>query len=363
MDVRGQVEPRFARVRDVFEENWSLFDELGASVAATVDGVPVVDLWGGWADAARTRPWESDTLVLVASTTKGLTGLCANMLIERGLLDPAAPVADYWPEFAAAGKQDVLVQHVFDHRAGLPDVPAGADPTDWDAMVEGLAAAAPSWPAGTAHAYHSVTFGHLLGELVRRTSGRTVGTFLREEVCEPLGADAWIGLPVELDDRVAELVGAGAAWSSEAFRRNEVPAANCITHARALARIYAPLACGGDLDGVHLLDAKTIDAATSSSVSGRWYGWTDEMLAAYGVPESVFEVRFARGFALSNSFAWMGPNPEAFGSGGSGGSLAFADPVARVSFAYAQNAHLGQGQEVGSRSGRLVQALYDALAR
>lgn len=360
-EVHGEVDARFARVREVFAENWEQFDEVGASVAVSVGGRTVVDLWGGWADAARTRAWERDTVVLVASTTKGLTGLLANQAIERGLLDPDAPVARYWPEFAAHGKEGVLVQHVLDHRAGLPDVPPGADPTDWDAMVQGLAAATPSWEPGTAHAYHSVTYGHLVGELLRRTTGQTVGALLQRDVCGPLGVDCWIGTPPEVDGRVAELVGAAPAWSSEAFRRQEVPAANAHTSARALARVYAVLACGGELDGVHLLDRSTLEQATATSVSGRWWGWTDEMLAAYGVPEQVFEVRFARGFAMSNAFAWMGPNDEAFGSGGSGGSLAFADPVAGVSFAYAQNAHLGQGQGVGSRSGRLITALYDCL--
>jgi CubicO group peptidase (beta-lactamase class C family) len=361
--IEGVCDPRFAKVRDAFAANWELFPEVGASVAVTLDGKPVVDLWGGWADEAKTKPWDRDTLVMVASTTKGLTGLCGNMLIERGLLDPEAPVAKYWPEFAANGKERCLVKHVFDHRAGLPDIPPGVMPHDWNAMVTALAAAKPKWEPGTAHAYHSITFGHLVGELIRRVSGQSPGTFLRKEVCEPLRADAWIGVPAELDSRVADIVGpAGALRGSPEWRRSEIPAANGFTNARALARIYAVLACGGDLNGVHLLNRKTMDDATASYVTGRWFGWTDAMMAQVKVPDTVFKVRFARGFALSNEFAWMGPNPKAFGSAGSGGSIAFADPAARVSFAYAQNAHIGQGQEVQSRSGRLINAVYDAFA-
>jgi CubicO group peptidase (beta-lactamase class C family) len=298
---------------------------------------------------------------MVASTTKGLTGLCGNMCIERDLLDPRRTVATYWPEFAANGKEDALVQWMFDHRVGLPDIPEGADPSDWTAMVTGLAAAAPKWRPGTAHAYHSITYGHLVGELIRRVSGRSVGTFLREEVCEPLGIDAWIGFGPELDDRCADLVGSSSQFASLEWRRNEVPAASGYTNGRALARLYGALARGGDLDEVHLLSRATIEAATASSVSGPWFGWTGEMMRAAGVSEDVFQVAFARGFAMNNRFAYMGPNPKAFGGGGSGGSFAFADPDAQIGFGYAQNAHLGQGQGVTTRSGRLVTAVYEAL--
>lgn len=358
--IDGFCDPAFEAVRAVFAENWELFDELGASVAATVDGRPVIDLWGGWADVNRTRPWERDTIVLVASTSKGLTGMCGNMVIERGLLDPDAPVARYWPEFAACGKGDVPVRHLFDHSVGLPDVPKDAEITDWNSVVTGLANATPQWEPGTAHAYHSATYGHLVGELVRRVTGRTLGTFLQEEVCQPLGADAWIGLPAEFDHRCAEL--AGSAFPTDVgWRRAEIPAGNGHANARALARIYSVLACGGQLDGVHLLDQGTIDDALSAWRVGPWFGWTDELRAAVGVPEELFELRFARGFALNSRFAYMGPNDAAFGYGGSGGSFSFADQEAKVSFAYAQNAHLGQGQQRETRSGRVIEALYDAL--
>ena len=212
--IEGYCDPRFDRVREVFAENWDLFDEVGASIGVTIGGEPVVDLWGGWSDAARTQPWDRDTIVIVASTTKGLTGLCGNMLIDRGLLDPEAPVAKYWPEFAQNGKEGVLVKHLFDHRAGLPNMPRGVAGDDWDGVVGALATMRPRWEPGTAHNYHAGTYGYLIGELIIRITGETTGEFLRREVCEPLGVDAWIGVPLELDDRCAEVCGQGAGMDS-----------------------------------------------------------------------------------------------------------------------------------------------------
>jgi CubicO group peptidase (beta-lactamase class C family) len=180
-------------------------------------------------------------------------------------------------------------------------------------------------------------------------------------VCEPLGADAWIGLPAEYDDRCAEIVGGSMKVDAVEFRRAEIPAGNGFTNARALARIYGALACGGDLDGVHLLSRQTLEDATSTWVTGPWFGWTDEVMAGYGVTDSIFKNRFARGFVLNSEITYMGTSPRAFGSSGSGGSFAFADPDAHVSFGYAQNAHIGQGAERHSRSGRLIEALYESL--
>ena len=197
---------------------------MGASVGVTVDGQPVVDLWGGWSDAAQTKRWERDTIVVVASTTKGLTGLCGNMLIDRGQLDPKAPVSAYWPEFAQNGKEGVLVEHLFDHRAGLPNMPARVSARrTGTASSSALASMRPRWEPGTAHSYHAVTYGYLIGEVVRRITGRTVGTFLRQEVCEPLGVDAWIGVPPELDERCAEVCNQAAGFDSAGIRRYESP--------------------------------------------------------------------------------------------------------------------------------------------
>ncbi|MGE0795492.1 MAG: serine hydrolase domain-containing protein [Acidimicrobiia bacterium] len=362
VEIEGFCDPRFERVREAFAANWDLFDEVGASVAVTVDGQPVVDLWGGWADGARTRRWERDTIVVVASTTKGLTGLCGNMLIDRGQLDPAAPVADYWPEFAQNGKEGVLVEHLFDHRAGLPNMPRGVGPDDWEGVVTALAAKRPRWEPGTGHSYHAATYGYLIGEVIRRVTGLTAGQFLRHEVCEPLGADAWIGVPPELDDRCAEVCGQAAGMDGVALRRYESPAGNGHTNGRALARIFGALACGGELDGVRLLSKETLDDAVATWMTGPWVGFDDDLYEPKGsVPRVTTGLRFCRGFMRSSEMSWMGPSPGAFGSAGSGGSIAVADPEARIGFGYAQNAHLGPLAGVDSRPGRLLQAVYASL--
>ncbi|MFE0515909.1 serine hydrolase domain-containing protein, partial [Streptomyces sp. NPDC058964] len=199
-DVHGHCDARFTAVRQAFEENFRDRGELGAAVAVTVDGEPVVDLWGGWADAARTRPWERDTLVNVWSTTKGVTALCAHILADRGLLDLDAPVAAYWPEFAAAGKEKVLVRHLLSHRAGLAGLrePHSLEQLyDWELTTARLAATEPWWEPGTCSGYHAFTYGHLVGEVVRRVSGLLPGAFLEREVTGPLGADFTIGLPAK----------------------------------------------------------------------------------------------------------------------------------------------------------------------
>ena len=313
--IEGSCDPRFEGVREVFAQNWDLFDETGASVAVTVDGRPVVDLWGGWSDAARTRPWERDTIVVVASTTKGLTGLCGNMLIDRGQLDPDAPVARYWPEFAENGKEGVLVKHLFDHTAGLPNMPRDVPASDWFGVVDALAAKRPRWEPGTAHNYHAATYGYLIGEVVRRVTGVTIGTFARREVCEPLGIDFWIGVPPELDDRCAEVCGAGAAgFDSAALRRYESPGGNGHTNGRSLARIFGALACGGEVDGVRLLSKETIDDALSTEVTGPWIGFDESLFEPDGpIPRSTSGLRFARGWMRSSEMSWMGPSPGAFG--------------------------------------------------
>jgi CubicO group peptidase (beta-lactamase class C family) len=359
VSIDGFCDLQFKAVRDAFAENWELFAEVGASVAATVDGRPVVDLWGGWADGAKTRPWDRDTIVVVASTSKGLTGICGNMVIDRGLLDPEEPAATYWPEFAANGKEQVPVKYLFNHTVGLPAIPDGVNLLDWDETVAALAAAAPQWTPGTKLAYHSVSYGYLVGELVRRVTGKSLGTFLRTEVCDPLGADAWIGLPESLDDRVAEVVGTFLGSDKPEFRRAEIPAGNGHTNARALARIFSAMACGGEVDGVRLCSEQAIEDATFSSVTGPWHGGGLEQVIA--MFPALFTLRFSRGFKMNSTFTWMGPNSNAFGDAGSGGSIAFADPQRRISFGYAQNAHLGPEATIDSRPGRLISALYDAL--
>src|SRR5215470_8677464 len=210
MGIQGECAPRFAAVRRAFAENFAQRREIGAAVAVVKDGALVVDLWGGHADAARTRPWQRDTLVHVFSTTKGMTALCAHMLADRGLLDLDAPVARYWPEFAQAGKAEIPVSYVLSHRASLPAVTREltlADFLDWDTMTAALAAQAPWWEPGTRPGYHPFTYGWLVGEVVRRVSGKTPGVFFREEVGQPLGIDFHIGLAERDDARAAEIIG------------------------------------------------------------------------------------------------------------------------------------------------------------
>jgi CubicO group peptidase (beta-lactamase class C family) len=351
--IHGHCDPRFAPIREMFEANLAAGDDHGAALAVTVDGVTVVDIWGGYRDEGRNQPWAADTLVLIMSVTKGLTGLCGNMCIERGLLDPEAPVARYWPEFAAAGKDAVPVRYLFDHRAGLPDLP-GFDRNavgDWDAVCAALAAQPPAWEPGTAHAYHSLTYGWLVGELIRRVTGKRPSQFLRDEVCRPLGVEAWIGAPPEIDDRIADVMPDLGPLRMD--RRAEVPASNGFSNARSLARIFGALACGGELDRVHLLDPATIDAATSDAVTGSWYG---------GEPAPVLaKIRFARGFELSSDMTYMGPNPRAFGHSGAGGSMAWADPERRVSFAYTPNLFETDIDLLYRRSNELTRRLFECL--
>lgn len=357
-EVHGELDDRFAPVAEWLSQSVDKGGDVGAAVAATVDGEQVVDIWAGARDAEGS-PWERDTLVIVASTTKGLTGLCGNMCVDRGLLDPDAPVAEYWPEFAAGGKDHVPVRYLFDHRVGLPDLPGmGFEQMgNWDLVCGALAAATPQWEPGTAHSYHSGTYGWLVGELVRRVSGRRPSVFLREEVCEPLGVEAWIGAPEEVDDRIAEIANADGSTQPlgiAALRRMEFPAGNAFTNARSLARIYAALACGGDLDGVHLLDRATIEDATSYEVTGPWFGTED--------PAPILStVRFARGWVLNSLGAPMGPNPRAFGYAGAGGSIGWADPDRHVSLGYTPNLFdtTADGQPV--RATQLAEVLFSCV--
>ena len=279
----GMCDSRFRRVRDAFAENFAQHGEVGAAVAGTVGGKPVVDLWAGYADAARTRRWTRDTIVNIASTTKGLTAICAHRLVDRGLLDLEEPVATYWPEFAQAGKAAIPVHFLLSHRAGLPAIAAPL-PTealyDWDTMTRALAAQEPWWEPGTQHGYHAFTFGWLVAEVVRRITGKSLGTCWREEVAEPLGIDCHIGLAAEHDARVAEFIAipppppgepafeeellknAGpmvqkannnpphtvADMNTRAWRGAEIPAGNAHTNARALARVFGALGCGGEVE-------------------------------------------------------------------------------------------------------------------
>ena len=359
----GTCDPAFEPVQRAFLRNFEEYPEVGAAVAVSLEGRLVVDLYSGYSDAAQTRSWESDTIVGCASTTKGLVGLCANMLVDRGLLDADRPVASYWPEFAQAGKEDIPVRFLLDHRAGLPLILKQLPPEallDWKMITDELAAQKPLWDPGTLHSYHAMTYGYLVGEVIRRVSGKTVGTFLREEVTQPLKVDFYIGTPSAVDERCAEtilgpdlsILSAMLPADPVAFRRAEVPSGNGHGNARALATIYGVLACGGERNGTSLLSRAVLENATSYEVTGPWFGRPDGGFA---------DTRFACGFVLNSSVSYMGPNPKAFGYSGFGGSIGFADMQAGVGFGYTPNAHLTLPAPRESRSGRLVEALYACI--
>jgi CubicO group peptidase (beta-lactamase class C family) len=384
LTIDGHCDPRFTSVREQFFANFTERGDAGAAVCVYLDGVRVVDCWGGHADAARTRPFGPDTIVSVASTTKGMVALCAHMLAERGKLHLDAPVARYWPEFAAAGKQDIPVRWLLSHRAGLPAIrrtlPAEAL-FDWTAMTRAIAETAPWWTPGERHGYHAITFGHLVGEVIRRVDGRTVGVFLRDEVTGPLRADFFIGVPEDADGRAAEVLpppppGEATIWdtlladpesvsgrtflnpprtphlvNSRAWRAAEIPAANGHTSARGVARVYAALARGGELDGVRLLAPATIERAIEEQSRGR-----DTVL--------TLPTRFATGFMLGmpGGIFNCGPGRRTFGHPGQGGSIGFADPDARVGFGYVTNQYVtGTANHPDRRVSSLVDAVYAAL--
>ena len=207
--IHGHCDPRFAAAREAFGKNFDNGMELGATACAVLDGEVVLDVWGGHADAAKTRPWAEDTLINVYSTTKAMAALSTLMQVDRGKLDLDAPVASVWPEFAAGGKEGVLVRHVLSHTSGVPGWEQKVDIDticDWERSVALLAAQSPWWEPGTQSGYHALSHGHLLGEIVRRVAGRSLGTFFRDEVAGPLGADFHIGLPEEHEGRVAEMI-------------------------------------------------------------------------------------------------------------------------------------------------------------
>lgn len=379
-EIHGVCEPRFAAVREAFEANFRAGLEVGASVAVTIDGAPVVDLWGGHADAARSRPWERDSIVRVYSSTKGWLATCAHMLVDRGLIELDAPVARYWPEFAQARKERITVAQLLDHSSGVAAI--GTPITeqavlDWETMVHALEAQPPWWEPGTDHGYHAITFGWLVGEVIRRVTSMTPGAFLRTEVAGPLGLELHIGFGPELDGRVADIVpprddpagvvgGAMAGtdrtsldWNvwmnpprsyqganSRASRLAEIPASNGHANARAVARLYGALARGGELDGVRLLSAEALQRAT------------EERRAT---PDRVTKRPARRGLGYQLWNDANGPDPRsrrAFGHPGAGGSNGFADPEHRLGFGYTMNQI---GGAVDNRSAALIEALYGCL--
>ena len=320
-------------------------------------------LWSGWLPTrAATVAVSASEVACTRETLLREERHGRDQRFVRAAVRKSARRSRYGLEFAQNGKQGVLVGHLFDHRAGLPNMPRGVGANAWDGVVSALAAMAPRWEPGTAHSYHAQTYGYLIGEVLRRITGVSAGTFLRREVCEPLGVDAWIGVPPELDDRCAEVCGQALGFAGEAIRRYESPASNGHTNGRSLARIFGAMACGGEIDGIRLLSKQTLDDAIATWVTGPWIGFDMSLLEPDGpIPRNIFGLRFGRGFMRASEMSWMGPNTGAFGSAGSGGSIGVADPVARVGFGYAQNSHQGPLAGIDSRPGRILQALYACL--
>jgi CubicO group peptidase (beta-lactamase class C family) len=375
--VQGFVRDGFENVRAAFEENLNSGADVGASFCATKDGETIVDLWGGYADAARTQAWQKDTIVNVYSTTKTMTALTALLLADRGQLDFDAPVARYWPEFAANGKERIKVSHLMSHSAGLSgwkEKISKDDLYDWEKATALLAAQAPFWEPGTAPGYHALTQGYLVGEVVRRITGRSVGTVFRQEIAEPLDADFWIGLPASEDGRVAELippppggaVGDGAGMSdlaknmaknpgtdvaetkTRAWRGAEIPAAGGTGNARSVAEIHAILANGGVAKEKRFLSEAGCRKVLELQVEG-----TDLVM---NVP-----ARFGMGFGLAGGMLPL-PNPNSIFWGGYGGSLVIIDMDARTTFGYAMNKMIGTTTG-DMRAFSLAMAMWDALSK
>ncbi len=392
MSVSGTCDPKFDAVREEFDRNFAERGEVGASVCVMVDGERVVDLWGGMADPDAGRAWSEDTVCLVWSCTKGATALCAHLLIERGQLDPDALVTEYWPEYGQAGKEATTVRMLLSHQGGVAHVRPLLEPgaiRDWDAITALIAAETPFWEPGTRHGYHALTFGWLVGELVRRVDGRSLGRFFAEEVAEPLGIDFWIGTPATEHHRIAPNRPAPLPDGSQPLSafytaamtdptsaaalmmlnnggfvmdpnhpedwEAEIPAANGVTNGRGLAGMYNPLALGGATDSVKLVGPDSI--ARMSMVAS----------AAEVDASLLLGTRFSLGFmkSITNRDATGGEDvvimsEAAFGHAGMGGSLGFADPSTRMSFGYAMNQQ-GGTMLLNDRGQSLVDASYRAL--
>ncbi len=363
-EVQGLCDERFAAVREALAESLDS-DDVGACAAVFVDGEPVVDLWGGYVDAARTTAWERDTITNVYSTTKPMLGLCALILADRGELDLDAPVAAYWPEFAAAGKEGVLVRHLLSHTAGLPefDPPVSVEELyDWPFATARLAAQAPRWEPGKLAAYHSVTQGFLVGEVVRRVTGRSVGAFFADEVAGPLDADFQFAVPAEHDHRVApglappgadDLAAAAPGTppdevpsgvlrmsdgNTKAWRRAELPSASGFGNARSIAAVQSVVACGGTARGVRLLSREGCERAREEQYHG-----IDQALGG--------SIRYGLGYGIfDRSIGW----------GGFGGSMVMVDLDARMSVAYVMNQMFNDGMG-DHRALGIVIAAYQGL--
>ena len=382
--IAGHTDARFAAVRGVFEANFER-GELGAACTVVIDGATVVDVWGGWADHARTRPWTADTIVNAYSVGKPLVATAVLQLVGTGEVDLDEPATRWWPELRA-GQQGATVRDLLCHRAGVPAIRrrlTNEDLWSWDAMAAALAETEPWWPPGTRHTYHTNTYGHLAGELARRVTGLTPGEWLREHVAGPLGVDLMWGVPRADRARCADVrweiempaTARADAWDAlhalpeeqamvflsyfnppgiagvgvvngDEWRAAQVPSTNLHASARGIARVYAALAAGGTLDGVTVLDADVLTEATRPQSEG----WC---------PVLERDVTFGLGFQPTRADRPFGPNPGSFGHFGTGGSLGFADPVAKLAFGYVLNSVRPRWQNDRNRA--LVDAVYACL--
>jgi CubicO group peptidase (beta-lactamase class C family) len=372
--IQGACSSRFERVGEVFAENFAARGEVGAAVCVYENGVKLVDLWGGIADPTTNQAWEQDTLVCMMSVGKGMSALCVHRLIDRGAIDLDAPVALYWPEFAQAGKGAITVKQLLGGLAGLiyADAAPPGSIMNWKVMINALEQQAPEWPPGTKGAYHSMSTGLLMGELVSRVDGRPIDQFFREEIAQRLGVEYGYGLNDEQVARTARIIPnpdsvttnaiadrtskLGRAWkarpagagyyNTDEFRRGVFPSSNGHGNARAVARIYAALSLDGTIDGVEILKPGSIERLREEQWDGIC-GMTDR------------HFRYGEGFFLGGvPLAPLGPNRKAFGHPGAGGALGFADPENKIAFSYSPNFMCG-GAGVGDRCEALVKAVFE----
>ncbi len=377
VDVQGYCDEKFTGVRELFAANIEEGRDVGASFALTIDGEMVIDIWGGHLNEQKTQPWQENTIVNVYSTTKTMSFLCALLLADRGELNFDANVSDYWPEFSAAGKEKVKVWHIMDHAAGLSGMDVEVTPEDlydWDKIVNLLAEQKPWWEPGTASGYHAITQGYLIGELVRRVTGESIGAFFRQEIAQPLAADFHIGVPESEFGRIGdlipsdggELVGANDDPDSIAsrtfrnpaspavnshtdrWRKAEIPAANGHGNARSVAKLQAPLACGGSAFGVDPFSRTTAESVMRERISG-----TDLALR--------FPIAFGLGFGLNSQLMPLSPNKNVCFWAGWGGSTVLVDQDARLSASFVMN-KMFAGLMGDVRSYNLVQRVYEVLA-
>jgi len=373
--VQGDCTPRFAAVRAALKENFASRDEIGSAVCVYHQGEKVVDLWGGHLEAARTRPWQSDSMCLMYSLGKAMCALSVHILADRGAVDLEAPVATYWPEFAQAGKADIKVRHILSHWCGVwrADAAEHGDMYDWDRMIRVIEQQEPAWPAESQGAYNTINIGFLTGELVRRVTGQRIQDFVQDNICRPLGAEYYLGVPESELGRLADLTPHPSAatraaarnpsapmaraqksfpspfntdeQNSHRFRTTGVPSIAGIGEARGMARIYAALADGGTLDGVTLISKTALKRARTTQWSDMHEGLLDRPMA------------MAMGFMKNppGGFPLFGPREDAFGHSGSGGARAFAVPSQRLAVCYNTNFQ-SEKRSVGDRIEAIVAA-------